>query len=80
MSGIVERFGKNVRRHRLDKGWSQERLADAADLERAYLTHLELGRRNPTLKTAYRIAEALGVDIRLLLEPLATPSETTASS
>lgn len=69
MSAIVQRFGTNVRRYRLGRGWSQERLAEAADLERAYLSHLELGERNPTLKTADRIAEALGVDIRDLLAP-----------
>ncbi len=35
--GIVDRLGKNAGRLRLERGWTQERLAYAADLERAYV-------------------------------------------
>jgi transcriptional regulator with XRE-family HTH domain len=46
---------------------SQERLAEMAGVERAYVSGLERGRRNPTLLTLHRIASALGVPLHVLL-------------
>lgn len=60
-------FGLAVRRHRTAAGMSQERLAELADLERAYVSALERGRRNPTLLTQQKIAVALGVPLRQLV-------------
>jgi len=40
---------------------SQEQLARAAKLERAYVSHVENGRRNTSLHTMWRLANALGV-------------------
>lgn len=52
-------------RHRL--GWSQEKLAEAAALNRAYVTELECGRRTPNLATLVRLAAALGMALSGLL-------------
>lgn len=60
-------FGLAVRRCRTQVGISQERLAELAGVERAYVSALERGRRNPTLLTQQRIAEALGVTLRQLI-------------
>ncbi len=46
---------------------SQEGLADAAGLDRTFISALERGRKNPTLKTIVRVAEALGVTPSVLL-------------
>lgn len=60
-------FGLAVRRRRTEVGVSQERLADLAQVERAYVSALERGKRNPTLLTQQRIAAALGVSLQQLV-------------
>ena len=60
-------FGLAVRRRRTQAGISQERLAELAQVERAYVSALERGRRNPTLITLHRIASALGIPLPELL-------------
>ncbi len=51
----------NVRRIRKSKGWSQEKLAEMADLDRTYISGIERGLRNPTVEVLQRLAESLGV-------------------
>lgn len=60
-------FGLTVRRRRTAIGMSQERLAELADLERAYVSALERGRRNPTLLTQQKIAAALGMPLSQII-------------
>ncbi len=45
---------------RVRKEITQEDLGFEADLDRTYVSGIERGRRNPTLKTIRRIAKALG--------------------
>jgi transcriptional regulator with XRE-family HTH domain len=56
-------FGKNVRRLRGASGFTQERLADRADLDPTYISGIERGVRNPTLMILIRLAKALGVPL-----------------
>lgn len=70
---VVALFGKNVRRFRAREGLSQEELAFRAGMKRSYLSNLERGTRNPTLRALGRPAVALGVAPSRLLEPHATP-------
>ena len=42
-------FGARVRALRTTKGWSQERLAAEAKLDRTYIGGIERGERNPSL-------------------------------
>jgi transcriptional regulator with XRE-family HTH domain len=60
-------FGLAVRRRRANAGLSQEHLAELAGVERAYVSALERGKRNPTLLTQQRIADALGVTLGELI-------------
>ncbi len=60
-------FGAAVRRLRTALTMSQEGLADAAGLDRTYVSSLERGRRNPTLTTIVKLAKALGVEPHVLL-------------
>jgi DNA-binding XRE family transcriptional regulator len=48
---------------RRKKGITQERLAEAADIDRVALANIETGRRHPTVTTVYKIATALDVRI-----------------
>ena len=62
----IRRFGKRVHELRRSKGWSQEVLAFQLDQDRSYISSLERGLRNPTLKTIAYIAQALEVPISAL--------------
>lgn len=66
--GLVQTFGLNVRRVRLDKGLTLEALADDVGLAYTYVGQIERGQRNPTLGVVERIAGALGVDALDLLK------------
>ncbi|MCW5696326.1 MAG: helix-turn-helix transcriptional regulator [Bauldia sp.] len=69
-------IGANVRRFRLDADLSQEQVAERMGVDRAYVSGLELGQRNPTAITLWRAAEALGVEVhRLLMASGEPPSE-----
>ncbi len=56
-------FGRNVARAREAKGFSQDKLAEKADLDRTYVSGIERGVRNPGIKTVIRIAKALGASV-----------------
>lgn len=64
---IQKRLGRNVRRLRLREGWSQEDYAERADIHRTYLSDIERGERNPTIKVVEKLAVALGVSASDLL-------------
>lgn len=57
----------NIRRLRLDRGLSQEALADRAGIHRTYLGSVERGERNIAIDNICRIAWALGVEPGVLL-------------
>jgi transcriptional regulator with XRE-family HTH domain len=61
-------FGRNVRHWRKERGMSQEELAEKARLHPTYVSGIETGNRNPTVKIVGRIAMALGVKPGLLFE------------
>ncbi len=76
---LVAILGKNVRSFRVQQGLSQENLALDAGMKRSYLSDLERGVRNPTVKALGRLAAALGVRPAQLLEgptdPAAPPGD-----
>ena len=47
-------FGRNGSRFRDQAGLSQDKLAEKADLDRTYLSGIERGVRNPSIKTVMR--------------------------
>ena len=54
-------LGRNVRAARLRAGLSQEQLAFEAQMKRSYVSDLERGTRNPSVKAIGRLAAALNV-------------------
>jgi transcriptional regulator with XRE-family HTH domain len=52
----------------MERGISQEELADALGYHRTYLGGIERGERNLTLRSVERLADRLAVDVRVLLE------------
>lgn len=65
---IKTRLGQNVRRLRLEKGWSQEDYADRAGIHRTYVSDIERGARNPTITVVEKLAKPLGIRPGILLD------------
>lgn len=55
--------GRNVRRLRQSRGFTQEQLAEAGDVTQQLISDLERGRGNPTVLTLDRLAGPLGVQV-----------------
>src|SRR5260370_10497943 len=62
-------FGKQIKAVRKDRGYSQERLAELANLHRTYIGGVERGERNVGLMNIWRIADALRVHPSVLFAP-----------
>ena len=60
-------LGGNVQRLRLKRGWTQEHLAEAAELDLSYAQRVERGEVNLTLSSLANFADALGVAPGVLL-------------
>ncbi len=60
-------LGKDIRELRRKRGFTQEKLAEFADLSVPYISHLERGTKTPSLAVLVRLAENLGVTVDRLL-------------
>ena len=65
---IQSLIGINVRKYRLEKGLSQNDLAFQSELDRSYISDIELGKSNPTILTLQKISRALELEIYLFFE------------
>ena len=65
---IKQKFGNNLKRLRLEKGLSQEKLALNADIDRTYIPSIEKGERNGSIVIAEKLAIALNVPISELFK------------
>jgi transcriptional regulator with XRE-family HTH domain len=71
---VGERFGLVVRQLRESRGWSQERLAGFADLNRSYMGEIERATVMPSLATAAKLAQALDVPLSELISRCEAPA------
>ena len=62
-------FGARVRELRHERGWTQEQFAEAASLDRSYVSGIESGSRNASLDVIARVASALKVEMSELFPP-----------
>ena len=60
-----------IRVLRVQKGWSQEKLAFACELDRTYISAVERSIWNVSLSNIERLAQALEVEPWMLLRPIA---------
>ncbi len=61
--------------YRLQKGWSQKRLADEAKTSQSYIARIESGDVDPQMTTARKIAQALDISIAALDNALSINSK-----
>ena len=61
-----EALGQAIRELRGERGLTQRQLADAADVNETWISHIEAGRTNPAWGTVARIATALNTSVSQL--------------
>jgi transcriptional regulator with XRE-family HTH domain len=66
---LLNILGSNIRKHRKNLGWTQEKLAERARIDPKYCGQLERGEVNVSVITLARIAKALKIAPHLLLQP-----------
>jgi len=62
-------LGLNVRKYRKLRGMTQEQLGLETEMERSYVSDLERGTRNPSVRAVERLARALEIEPHQLLMP-----------
>ena len=67
---IKVKFGKQLRHIRIQKGLSQEKLANLAELDRTYIPSIEKGERNISIETIAKLAKALEVEISFFFKDI----------
>ena len=61
---VLIRLGKNLRKAREAKGWSQEEMAHRAGVHRTYVGSVERGEYNATILTIRTFTKTLGILLR----------------
>lgn len=62
--------GRRIRYYRLKRGWSQEKLAEMADMDRTHVGRIERGEKNIGIENLARLARVLGVRVAGLVKEL----------
>lgn len=65
---VKHRLAVNMKRLRKERGWSQEDLAEAASLDRTYISGIERQKKNSTITVVERVAKALECKLGDLLD------------
>ena len=68
MKGLSEKLGARIRYFRMVARMSQGELANASQLTNGYLNYVERGKVNISITNLNQIAEALGVQLSVLLD------------
>jgi transcriptional regulator with XRE-family HTH domain len=61
-------LGEAVRVKRKQAGFSQEKLAERADLSTVFISRVERGRESPSVDSLVKISRALGLRVRDLVD------------
>ena len=61
---VLIKLGKNLRKAREKRGWSQEEFAFRCGVHRTYVGSVERGEYNVTILTLRKFTRALGVSLR----------------
>ena len=60
--------GETIKTLRKQKGFSQEKLAEAIDSHQVYISEIERGLKMPSLPVLYEIAKSFGLSLSELVE------------
>ncbi len=62
-------IGKLLRKKRLEKSWTQEKLSSEAGINNRFLQKIEAGDRTPSIITVFKLSLALGIMPDTLITP-----------
>lgn len=68
-SKLAVTIGARIRRERLARQWTLDRLAEAAGVSRRQVINVEQGEANPSIGTLLGLSDALGIGLPALVEP-----------
>ncbi len=68
LNKLDDAFGKSLRKRRLEKLLTQEVLALKSNLSRAYISDIEMGKKDPSLFTVFKLANALQLKPSVLID------------
>lgn len=71
---IARELGERLRAYRTQRGWSQEEMAERADLHTTYIGQLERGEKNATIESISKVAAALDISLSKLFENISLAS------
>jgi transcriptional regulator with XRE-family HTH domain len=69
-SKLDQILGLEIQRRRIEKGWSQEYLAEVTGLHRTYISQLERGLKSPSVRVVSHITNALSVKMSEFFQAL----------
>jgi len=61
LSKLDQILGLEIQRRRIEKGWSQEYLAEVTGLHRTYISQLERGLKSPSVRVLSHVTNALDI-------------------
>lgn len=67
MATITQKLGAKISNRRKQKGLTQEKLAELANVDYSYMNLIESGKKNPSIKKLAKIAKVLGVPLKELI-------------
>jgi transcriptional regulator with XRE-family HTH domain len=68
MSNLRIKFGKNLRRLRRQKDFTQEQLAEATEISVEFLSNIERGINAPSFETLEKLSKVLNVSVKELFD------------
>jgi transcriptional regulator with XRE-family HTH domain len=69
-SSVLQALSARIKYYRAVKDWSQETLSERAVINRTYLAAIERGRRNPSIRSIVKLANAFNVPFSVMFEPI----------
>jgi transcriptional regulator with XRE-family HTH domain len=70
MQKLNQEIGKLIAKKRKEKAFSQETLADLAQIHRTYVSQIERGLKSPTISVLSQITSSLGIKLSELLQEI----------
>ena len=64
---IRVRLGNRIRALRQERGWTQVEMAEMLGVDRSYLSEIETGKKDPSLRVLKTIADGFGLSLSQLL-------------
>lgn len=75
MSDIAKTLGQRIRNYRVEKGLSQEKLAELSGCHHTYVGQIERGEKNATIESIEKISSALNVSLSTLFEKIGSGND-----